>query len=353
MGERPVFHWFLPMYQDSRHYGGDPAARAANPDYLRDVTRAAQRNGFESLLLATAHASRDTWLTAAAVAAHTERIRFIVAFRTGYTLPTLTAQMIDTFQQLNADRLDINIVTGSDGPEQRAYGDDIAKDVRYRRTDEFLTVLDAELRGEAYRFSGEYYQADSPGRPSPVSRRPTVFFGGLSPEAADIGARHADVQLMYGETPPMAAEHVERVSALAARHGRQIEFGIRIQVISRDRTEDAWAETERILARLTPEQVATRQRQLAERQSIGQRRVQSLNPGVIDPDRLRPYPTIWSGLGLIGGGGGSTALVGSHEEVAERIGEYLSVGVRHFIVSGAPLLEEAYRFGEGVIPLFR
>jgi alkanesulfonate monooxygenase len=146
---------------------------------------------------------------------------------------------------------------------------------------------------------------------------------------------------------------VERISALAARNGRKIEFGVRIQVISRDRSEDAWAETDRILDRLTPEQVARRQHELAQRASVGQQRVQSLNPGVIDRDGLRPYPTIWSGLGLVGGGGGSTALVGSHQEVADRIREYTEVGITHSIVSGVPLLEEAYRFGEGVIPLLR
>ncbi|MEV8516417.1 LLM class flavin-dependent oxidoreductase [Dactylosporangium sp. NPDC051484] len=348
---KPSFHWFLPMYRDNRSYGGDPGAREATPKYLRDVARAAEANGFESMLLATGHDTKDTWLTAAAVAQHTETIRFIVAFRAGYTLPTLTAQMIETFQYLFPDRLDINIVTGSDVEEQTAYGDEIAKADRYRRTKEFLEILDAELAGGRYDFAGDHYRVSGGGRPAPISRRPTIFFGGLSEESADVGAAHADVQLMYGETPPMAAEHVERISKLAAAHGRSIEFGIRIQVISRDRSEDAWAETDRILAKLTPQQVARRQRELAERQSIGQQRVQSLNPGVIDPDRLRPYPTIWSGLGLIGGGGGSTALVGSHAEVAERIQEYTEVGIRHFIVSGAPLLEEAYSFGEGVIPL--
>ncbi|GAA1760230.1 LLM class flavin-dependent oxidoreductase [Luedemannella helvata] len=349
----PSFHWFLPMYGDNRGYGGDPRPRAATRDYIGDVTRAAEANGFESLLLATSHRGRDTWLVGAAAAAASSSIRFIVAFRAGYTLPTLTAQQIETFQHLYGGRLDINIVTGSEGEEQRAYGDEIAKEERYRRTAEFLAVLDKELAGERYDFAGDYYRLTGGGRPEPVSRRPRIFFGGLSPESAEVGARFADVQLMYGETPPMAAEHVARVGALARAHGREIEFGIRIQVISRDRSEDAWAETDRILARLTPEQVERRQRELARRASVGQQRVQSLNPGVIDRDRLRPYPTIWSGLGLVGGGGGSTALVGSHEEVAERIEEYVKVGIRHFIVSGAPLLEEAYRFGEGVIPLFR
>ena len=353
MSLKPKFHWFLPMYHDQRRYGGDSRSRAATPRYIRDVAQAAEANGFESMLLATSHKSKDTWLYAAAAAQQTETIRFIVAFRAGFTLPTLTAQMIDTFQYLFNDRLDVNIVTGSDVDEQHAYGDVLPKANRYRRTAEFLSVLNLELDGGQFDFDGDYYTVRRGGRPKSKARRPTIFFGGLSDEAARVGAEFADVQLMYGETPPMAAEHVERVSKLAAEYDRPVEFGIRIQVISRDRSEDAWAETERILEKLTPEIVAERQEQLAKRQSVGQARVQSLNPGVIDRDGLNPYRNFWSGLGLVGGGGGSTALVGSHEEVAETIRDYLDVGVSHFIVSGAPLLEEAYQFGEGVIPLFR
>lgn len=348
---RPRFHWFLPMQQDHRAYGDSARPRAATARYVRDVARAAEAGGFESVLVMTGHRTLDPWLTAAMVAQDTRSLRFIVALRAGYMLPTLTAQMIETFQHLFDGRLDINIVTGSDPDEHLAYGDELPKKTRYQRTEEFLRILEAEFAGRPYDFAGEHYRVSGGGRPRPLSPRPTVFFGGLSEEAAHIGAAHADVQLMYGETPPMAAEHVERISKLAATYGRRVEFGIRIQVISRDTSAEAWAETERILARLTPEQVARRQRELAQRQSVGQQRVQSLNPGVIDPERLRPYPTIWSGLGLISGGGGSTALVGSHAEVAERIQEYVEVGVRHFIVSGAPLLEEAYRFSEGVLPL--
>jgi alkanesulfonate monooxygenase len=348
---KPVFHWFTPMLGDQRGYASG-RRREATPRYVADVVRAAEANGFASLLLATSHASRDTWLTAALAATESESIRFIVAFRAGYTLPTLTAQMIETFEYMFPGRLDINVVTGSEAEEQNAYGDQIAKDERYKRTAEFFEILNHELSGQRYDFAGRYYRITGGGRPRPAARRPAFFFGGLSEEAADVGARYADIQLMYGETPPMAAEHVRRLSKLAAERGRQLEFGIRIQVINRDASEEAWAETDRILSRLTPEAVAARQKELARRQSAGQARVQSLNPGVIDRDALRPYPNFWSGLGLVAGGGGGTALVGSHEEVAAIIREYVDAGIRHFIVSGSPLLESAYEFGEGVIPLF-
>lgn len=350
----PHFHWFLPMRGDAHRYG-DRAPRVADREYIGDVARAAERNGFESLLVATAHASGDTWLTAAAAAAATERIRFIVAFRTGYSLPTLVAQQIDSFASLFDDRIDINVVTGSDVPEQAAYGDPVEridKAARYERSAEFIEILRKELAGVRYDFDGAHYTIRGGGRPRPVRRRPTVFFGGLSPEATDVGARLSDVQLMYGETPEMVRDHVERVGERAASYGRTVAFGIRIQVISRDTHDEAVAVTDRFLAGLTPERVAAAQARLADRASVGQQRVQSLNPGRLDRDALWPRPGVWSGLGLVGGGGGSTAIVGSHDEVAETIDAYRAAGIDHFIVSGSPLLEEAYTVGENVLPLF-
>ncbi len=347
----PRFHWFLPMRRDNRFFGGDSHPRVADRDYIGDVARAAERSGFTSLLVATSHASGDTWLTAAAAAAVTERIRFIVAFRAGYSLPTLIAQQIESFSELHDGRIDINVVTGSDVPEQAAYGDTVGKAARYARTAEFIEILRKELAGERYDYAGEHYTITGGGRPRDLPRKPEIYFGGLSPESTDVGAQQADVQLMYGETPSMVREHVERVGERAASFGRTVRFGIRIQVISRDTHDEAVAATDKILARLSPERVAAAQVRLAERASIGQQRVQSLNPGRIDRDALWPHPGVWSGLGLIGGGGGSTALVGSHEEVAQTIDDYRTAGISDFIVSGSPLLEEAYNVGENVVPL--
>lgn len=358
MSDRPRFHWFLPMRGDGPAFRPGLPRRTATTRYLGDVARAAENNGFESLLIATSHASPDTWLAAAAAAHETERIRFIVAFRAGYTLPTLTAQMVETFHDLFPGRLDVNVVTGSEGAEQSAYGDRIDKAERYARTAEFLDVLTRELDGEPFDYDGRFYQVSGGGRPRPIGRRPRIYFGGLSPESASVSARYADVQLSYGETPPMVAEHVQRLNMLAAEHRRRLEFGIRIHVISRDTADEARAETERILATFDPDEVAQRQRTLATRASVGQQRVQSLNPGSLDqgrldPDSLWPHPNVWSGPGLVAGGGASTAIVGSHDEVAERIVEYAQAGIGHFIVSWSPLLEEAYRFGEFVTPRVR
>ncbi len=148
----------------------------------------------------------------------------------------------------------------------------------------------------------------------------------------------------------MVAPRLARMRELAAEHGRTLRFGIRLHVITRDRAEDAWAETDRFLDALDPALVTAAQAALAKSSSVGQQRMVSLHGG--SRDDLVVAPNLWAGIGLVRGGAG-TALVGSHEEVADRIEEYHELGFDEFILSGHPHLEEAYWFGEGVMPILR
>lgn len=148
----------------------------------------------------------------------------------------------------------------------------------------------------------------------------------------------------------MVVERLERMRALAASYGRTLRFGIRFHVITRDRSEDAWAVTERILAGMSPDAIAAAQAEFAATASVGQQRMAALHGG--STDRLEIHPNVWAGIGLVRGGAG-TALVGSHAEVADVIEEYHRLGFDELILSGYPHLEEAYWFGEGVMPLLR
>jgi alkanesulfonate monooxygenase len=146
------------------------------------------------------------------------------------------------------------------------------------------------------------------------------------------------------------------IRGLAKAQGRELSYGIRLHVISRDTNERAWSEAQRLLSALSPQTVAAAQASLARSESEGQRRMRELHNGGddfgggADARRLEIYPNLWSGVGLVRGGAG-TALVGSHQEVADRIAEYAELGLDHFILSGYPHLEEAYIFGEGVRPI--
>ncbi|MFD0055311.1 LLM class flavin-dependent oxidoreductase [Streptomyces sp. NPDC127168] len=353
-----TFHWFLPTSGDSRdvvgggHGAPDTATgpgrrRPPTVAYLGQIARAAENLGFVGALTPTGAWCEDAWLTTAMVSQATERLKFLVAFRPGFVSPTLAAQMASTFQRQSGGRLLLNVVTGGESREQRAYGDFLDKDARYRRTGEFLHVVRELWQGGTVNLRGEHLKVEEARLtrvPDPV---PEVYFGGSSPAAVEVAARHADVYLTWGEPPAQVAGKIARLREAAAREGRTLRFGIRLHVITRDTAADAWAEAHRLLDGFDPDTVREAQANLARSESEGQRRMLALHGG--SRDALEIHPNLWAGIGLVRGGAG-TALVGGHDEVAERIAEYHALGIDEFVLSGYPHLEEAYWFGEGVLP---
>ncbi|WP_229401751.1 LLM class flavin-dependent oxidoreductase [Micromonospora okii] len=354
-----TFHWFLPTNGDGRDIigGGHGAptgpaggARPATVAYLGQVARAAEQLGFVGALTPTGAWCEDAWLTTAMLTGVTERLKFLVAFRPGLLSPTLAAQMASTFQRLSRGRLLLNVVTGGESAEQRAYGDFLDKDARYARTDEFLHVVRALWRGGTVDHAGAHLRVESARLaevPDPV---PPVYFGGSSAAAGPVAARHADVYLTWGEPPAQVAAKLDGIRSLAAGVGRTPRFGIRLHVVARDTAEQAWAQADRLLAGVDEADVRAVQEGLRRSESEGQRRMLELHGG--SRDGLEVAPNLWAGVGLVRGGAG-TALVGSHVEVADRIAEYHALGIDEFVLSGYPHLEEAYWFGEGVLPILR
>ncbi|MFF8097687.1 LLM class flavin-dependent oxidoreductase [Streptomyces sp. NPDC016675] len=351
-----TFHWFLPTSGDSRDVvGGGHGAPATDSGrdrpptvaYLSQIARAAEDLGFVGALTPTGAWCEDAWLTTAMVSQATERLKFLVAFRPGLLSPTLAAQMASTFQRQTGGRLLLNVVTGGESREQRAYGDFLDKDARYRRTGEFLQVVRELWEGGTVNLRGRHLQVEEARlvrTPDPV---PEVYFGGSSPAAGQVAARHVDVYLTWGEPPAQVAAKIAWMRGLAAEQGRTLRFGVRLHVITRDTAEAAWTEAHRLLDGFDPETVRAVQAGLARSESEGQRRMLALHHGARGD--LEIHPNLWAGIGLVRGGAG-TASVGSHEEVVDRIAEYHALGIDEFVLSGYPHLEEAYWFGEGVLP---
>jgi alkanesulfonate monooxygenase len=360
-------HWYLPTHGDGRTLllAGDSSQtdllthnRPAHPGhrpptlaYLAQVARAAEQSGFDAALTPTGTWCDDSWITCAALSQQTERLRFLVAFRPGSIHPTLAAQQVATFQRHTGGRLLLNVVTGGNDVEQRRFGDDLDKDARYARTDEFLTILRGAWSGEPFSFRGSHLWADG-ATALAVDRQPDIYFGGSSDAALRVAAKHADVYLTWGEPPPQLEQHLEKVRSLAEEtpRERELRHGIRLHVVSRDTAERAWADAEALIADADDQAIAEAQTKMTHASATGQQRMQALHGG--NRAELEVYPNLWAGPGLLRGGAG-TALVGSHAQVADRIAEYHELGIDEFIFSGYPHVEEAYAFGEGVLPVLR
>jgi alkanesulfonate monooxygenase len=360
-------HWFLPTYGDSRLIvgggHGTPAGSAhsdrdASIDYLGSIVRAAESFGFTGALIPTGAWCEDAFITAALLARETTSLAFLVAFRPGLVSPTLSAQMAATFARHAPGRLLLNVVVGGEAHEQRSFGDFLDKDARYERCDEFLDVVRRLWAGETVTLDGKHIQVEEAALAIPPNPVPPLYFGGSSRAAGPVAAKHADVYLTWGEPPEAVRTKIEWIRKEAAEEGRAVRFGIRLHTISRDTSEEAWAQAGKFIDALDEETVRNAQAGLSRSQSEGQKRMLALheasraNGSWNDARSLEIAPNLWAGVGLVRGGAG-TALVGSHTEVADRIAEYAAIGIDEFIFSGYPHLEELFWFGEGVVPILR
>lgn len=342
--------WFLPTHGDSRYLGTSHGGRAVSHHYLKQVAQAADELGFKGVLIPTGRSCEDSWVVASSLVNFTKRLKFLVAIRPGTISPTVSARMAATLDRIADGRLLINVVSGGDPDEQHGDGSFLSHEERYAEADEFLKIWRGVAAGESVDFEGKYYKVKNAKNMYPPVQKPypPLFFGGSSPEAVELAAEQIDVYLTWGEPLHAVKEKIEIVKARAVAHGRTLKFGIRMHVIVRETSEQAWQAADELISHVTDETIAAAQKAFSRFDSEGQRRMSSLHGG--RRDKLVVAPNLWAGVGLVRGGAG-TALVGSPQEVADRIQEYAALGIDYFIFSGYPHLEEAYRVAELLFPL--
>ena len=287
----------------------------------------------------------------AALTQQTERLKFLVAFRPGLLSPTLAAQMAATYQRISGGRLLLNVVVGGDDAEQRRFGDFLGKDERYARAGEFLTSCARRVEGEPVDFDGDHVQVEGAQRRRPAER-PGDLPRRLLPGRAR-GRRQPRRRLPHLGRAARAGRREARPRARGGgrARARELRFGIRLHVDRARHGGGGLGGGRPAAGRARP-----RGRSSAPRRRCA-RRSRRASGGwsrctAAAPTGSRSHPNLWAGVGLVRGGAG-TALVGSHEEVADRIAEYHELGIDEFILSGYPHLEEAYRVGEGVVPVLR
>jgi alkanesulfonate monooxygenase len=341
--------WFLPTHGDSRYLGTSTGARAVDLAYIGQIARAADDLGYGGVLLPTGRSCEDAWAVASAMVPLTRRLKFLVAIRPGIISPTASARLASTLDRLSEGRLLINVVTGGDPSESEGDGVFLSHDERYVQSDEFLQVWRRVLAQETVDFDGKHIKVKGAKVLYPPVQRPhpPLYFGGSSPAAHELAAEHVDVYLTWGEPPKDVAIKVAEMKKRAAARGRSLRFGIRLHVIVRDTTEEAWRAANDLLRFVDDKTIAAAQAAFQRLDSEGQRRMVALHGG--RRENLEVSPNLWAGVGLVRGGAG-TALVGSPEVVVERMLEYRELGIETFILSGYPHLEEAYRTAELLFP---
>lgn len=345
------FGWFIPTAGDTTAYGVPEASIPPSLEFFTRVARSAEAAGFEYALVPVQTMCYEAWVTCAMLAARTERLKMLVAIRAGFIEPTVLAKMFTTFDQLSEGRVCINLIAGGGAAELAADGCFADHDERYEIMDETVTLMKrcwTEKKGIDHK--GKHFHVEGARvEPRPYQDpHPPFFLGGLSDAAKEVSAKHAAVHLFWGDTPDNIAVQMEDVRRRAAKYGREdeIQFGMRLQVIVREREEDAWAFANQLIAN-AGEKLKGQTRDLWE-QSQANTRMKEL--GKLDGFMLAPH--LWTGVTTVRPGAG-VVVVGNPDQVTETLEQFVEIGCTDFCLSGYPHDEEATRFGEMVMPRFR
>ncbi|WP_284740136.1 LLM class flavin-dependent oxidoreductase [Amycolatopsis sp. RTGN1] len=316
-----------------------PEGPIIQPGYLREVARTHEEAGFDRVLIAQSASSPDGFVLADQVLAATERLGVLLAHRPGFVAPTQLARKFATLDAFHPGRIALHVITGGDDADQARDGDFTDKPTRYRRTDDFLSVVRRTWdSAEPFDHEGEFYRV----RGGLSDVRPAggipVYFGGASADAIRVGGKHADVYAFWGEPLAGIAERIDEVRAAAA--GRDIAFSVSLRPIPAATEAEAWERAREIL-RLTQDRVGEFKGRRDSSEAVGSRRLlEAAATGEVVDERL------WTAVAkTTGAAGNSTALVGSYEQVADSLLDYVRLGVGTLLIRGFSPLADARDYG--------
>ncbi|MFK7994658.1 MAG: LLM class flavin-dependent oxidoreductase [Granulosicoccus sp.] len=339
--------WFAPLCSDDYRFLGVPEGDLRSSwQNTASIVRRADELGFRNILCPSSYqVGQDTLTFVAGNAPLTSKINMLAAVRCGETQPIMLARTLATLDHMLQGRLTVNIIS-SDFPGQK---EDSA--YRYQRSHEVVEILkqawtrdEINHRGQIYQFEG---MTTDPVKPYQINGGPLLYFGGYSPPALNLCGEHCDVYLMWPEKKEDLAERMKAVNACASEHGRVLDYGLRVHMIVRDTEQEAREYARMLVSKLDDEQGRLIRERALDSSSLGVSH-QAKNRALAD---LEGYvePHLWTGVGRARSGCGA-ALVGSSDQILSAIEEYKAMGIRAFIFSGYPHLEECDYFGKLVLP---
>ena len=344
--------WFSALCDDDYEFLGQPDPMLQSSwEHCRNIVLAAEKGGFDNILLPSGYAlGVDTTVFAAAIATMVQRIKLLMAVRIGEDWPPQLARRIATLDRIlgpnaagTGGRLNVNIIS-SDIP-----GEVMEGGPRYQRTVEAMKILKTMLDGEHVSFKGDFYnlELDPPRMTTLSGKCPPFYFGGLSPVARDVAAEAADVYLMWPDTMDKVTEVVTDMKARAAAKGRTLKFGYRAHVIVRETEDEARAYADRLLSKLDAAAGDAIRNKSLDAQNFGVQRQAELRSAA-DGDGF-VEDNLWTGIGRARSGCGA-AIVGDPDQVLAKLRAYQAVGMEAFILSGYPHAAECDLFARHVLP---
>ena len=339
--------WFAPICSDDYRYLGVPDGdlRSSFENTSR-IAQTADRLGFKNMLCPSSYqVGQDTLSFVAAMAPLTKQMSLLAAIRMGEMQPIMLARTVATLDHMLKGRLTLNVIS-SDFP-----GEVASNELRYQRSKEVVEILKQAWTQDEINYEGKVYNFKglntAPVKPYQQNGGPLLYFGGYSPDAVNLCAEHCDVYLMWPEAEGQLADRMRVVNERAQHYGRTIDYGLRIHMIVRDTEAEAREYAEDLVSQLDDEIGRQIRERALDAKNFGVS-IQAKNRELAD-DAGYIEPHIWTGIGRARSGCGA-ALVGSVDQVMSKIERYKKMGIRAFIFSGYPHLNECEQFGTKVLP---
>jgi alkanesulfonate monooxygenase len=338
--------WFAALCSDDYEFLGVPDGTLRSSfAHCSSIVKEAEAQGFRNILCPSSYqVGQDTLSFVAGCAPITDKINMLAAVRCGEMQPIMLARTIATLDHMLEGRLTVNIIS-SDFP-----GEKEDSKLRYQRSREVVEILkqawtqgEITYKGDVYNFEG---LTTDPAVPYQTNG-PLLYFGGYSPDALELCGQHCDVYLMWPEPKDALAQRMKDVNAVAERYGRTLDYGLRVHVIVRDTEAEAREYAQHIASKLDDEQGKTIRERALDATSLGVSH-QTKNRELADMEGF-VEPHLWTGVGRARSGCGA-ALVGSTDQVLSELEQYRKMGIRAFILSGYPHLDECRHFGSRVLP---
>jgi alkanesulfonate monooxygenase len=328
--------------------GGD-----IDPAWIGKFSRAHEQAGFDRVLVGYTSTSAEGFVVASYAASQTERLSFLIAHRPGFVMPTLAARTAATLDHLTGGRVALHIITGGTDSELARDGDQLDKDTRYRRTDEYVEILRQTWTADRpFDYAGQFYRLTKAWSDVKPLQKPAIpiYFGGASGPATEVSAKHADVYALWGEPLAAVKERIDDVWTQAAAFGRRPRISVSFRPILAPTEAKAWERARAILARVleTAAPIVGEGPGIRPQAEGARRLVDFARQGDVHDKRL------WTPIAAaMGGAGNTTALVGTPEQVAEALMDYYDLGVTTFLIRGFDPLNDAIDYGRELIPLVR
>ena len=330
---------------DTAYLGTVDGSRRSNFVHCSDIITTADELGFNNILLPTSYVvGQEVLPFAAAMASKTKNINMLAAIRTGEIHPPMLARHLATLDHILEGRLTINIIN-SDLPGLKE-----DHELRYKRCEEVIQILKQAWTQDRIEHQGEVYQfsmAADPVKPYQQNGGPLLYFGGISPGSKELCAKHCDVFLMWPEPEESIYATMQEMSEKAAQYGRTMDFGMRLHVIVRETEEEAKAYAKELMSKFDLETAEKLKHRTQDSKSAGVLRQDEFRKQADEDDFVEPM--LWTGIGRARSGCGA-AIVGNPQQIIEKMNRYMDMGVRAFILSGYPLIEECEYFGKLVLP---